>query len=206
MNISHVLSELMFEKKIKMIALAHQTGVPQSTLSRILSGDTTNPHRSSLEPLATFFEISIDQLLGREPIASLQRLSSKTASVPLLTWDQVPFWLTSTSQVMATEFTPVDLDLSEGSFAVTVADAAMEPQFPHGAVLIVDAQKPPKDRSFVVATLGGSLKVVFRQLLTDGLNRYLRPLSPDFSQFGMIPMADNDQILGVVLQTRKNYA
>lgn len=191
-----------------MIDLAHQTGVPQSTLSRILSGETTQPHRSSLEPLATFFQVSVNQLLGKEPIAALKRLGnylSKDASVPLLAWAQVSPWLAPDTAFATPEMLQVDMVLGEGSFAVAVEDAAMEPQFPHGSVLIVDTTKPAKDRSFVIARLEESDKVVFRQLLTDGINRYLRSLSPDFSQFGMTAMTDNDTILGVVLQARKNY-
>lgn len=208
MNINDILSELMFAKRIKMIELAHETGVPQSTLSRILSGDTTHPHRSSLEPLANFFHVSIDQLLGKEPIASLKRLGGfgpQTSAVPLLTWTQITPWLVPGATFETRETVQVDMALSEGSFAVTVEDAAMEPQFPRGAVLIVDAKRSAKDRSFVIASLGKSEKIVFRQLLTDGINHYLRSLSPDFSQFGMITMTDNDAILGVVLQARKDY-
>jgi SOS-response transcriptional repressor LexA len=114
-------------------------------------------------------------------------------------------WLVPDATFETRETVQVDMALSEGSFAVTVEDAAMEPQFPRGAVLIVDAKRSAKDRSFVIASLGKSEKIVFRQLLTDGINHYLRSLSPDFSQFGMITMTDNDTILGVVLQARKDY-
>lgn len=190
-----------------MIDLAHQTGVPQSTLSRILSGETTHPHRSSLEPLATFFQVSLNQLLGRDPITSLRRLSNAAhlPKVPLLTWEQITPWLEPNPSFVTTETVQVDIPLAEGSFAVIIDDTAMEPQFPNGTVLIIDSQKVPKDRNFVVATLKDSHKIIFRQLLTDGINRYLRPLNPDFSQFGMITMSDNDKIAGVVIQARKNY-
>lgn len=207
-TLSDILSELMFDKKIKMIDLAHQTGVPQSTLSRILSGETTHPHRSSLEPLAGFFQISINQLLGNEPIPSHKRLRSflnSMPTVPLLTWEQITPWLTPHSSFTTQEMLQVDVPLEEGSFAVTVNDASMEPQFPRGTILVIDPNKPPKDRNFVIATLGDCQKVIFRQLLTDGIHRYLRPLSPEFTQFGMKTMSDEDKILGVVLQARKNY-
>lgn len=204
-TLSDVLSELMFERKIKMIELAHLTGVPQSTLSRILSGETTHPHRSSLEPLAAFFQVTVNQLIGKDPIASLLRLAPKLPSVPLLTWAQVTPWLTPAATFVTDQSIAIDIDVAERSFAVTVEDAAMEPQFPQGTVLIVDTGRPAKDRSFVIARLGDSHKVIFRQLLTDGVHQYLRSLSPDFNQFGMITLTSNDTILGVVLQARKNY-
>lgn len=206
--LSDILSELMFEKRIKMIDLAHQTGVPQSTLSRILSGETTHPHRSSLEPLATFFQVSLNQLLGRDPIGSLRRVSGSmghSPRVPLLAWEQITPWLAPNPSFAATDSVQVDVELAAGSFAAIVDDTAMEPQFPSGTMLIVDSQKTPKDRSFVIASLGDSHKVIFRQLLTDGIHRYLRPLNPDFSQFGMITLTDSDKVVGVVLQARKNY-
>lgn len=206
--ISDILSELMFDKKIKMIDLTHQTGVPQSTLSRILSGETTHPHRSSLEPLANFFQISINQLLGNEPIPSHKRLRSflnRMPTVPLLSWEQITPWLTLNSNFTTQEILQVDVPLEEGSFAVTVNDASMEPQFPRGTILVIDPNKTAKDRNFVIATLGDCQKVIFRQLLTDGIHRYLRPLSPEFTQFGMKTLSDEDKILGVVLQARKNY-
>jgi len=48
--------------------LARQLDVPPPSINRILSGQVTDPRCSTLILLADYFDVSIDQLLGREAL------------------------------------------------------------------------------------------------------------------------------------------
>lgn len=50
--------------------LAQMIGIPYSTLQDILNLVNTNPKISTLIPIAKFFNVSIEQLIGLEPLSS----------------------------------------------------------------------------------------------------------------------------------------
>ena len=55
------------DKPISANELARQSGVPQSTITRILSEDTMDPRVAQLEKLANFFDVSVSELRGESP-------------------------------------------------------------------------------------------------------------------------------------------
>ena len=67
-NLSTILSHLMAEKGIKSAELARKTGIGQPVVYRLMTGTTENPQILTLKPIADFFGISIDQLLGLRPL------------------------------------------------------------------------------------------------------------------------------------------
>lgn len=64
-NVSIVLRELLDRDRISPTELHRRTGVPQSTLSRILSGKIADPSDKHISRIAEYFRISTDQLRGR---------------------------------------------------------------------------------------------------------------------------------------------
>lgn len=56
------LRSLMTQHAIGESELARQTGVPQSTIHRVLKGHNLEPRDSTLLPLATYFGITVEQL------------------------------------------------------------------------------------------------------------------------------------------------
>ena len=67
-NLSSVLTHLMSEKGISSAELARKTGVTQPVIYRLMTGETENPQILTLKPIANFFGISIEQLLGLIPL------------------------------------------------------------------------------------------------------------------------------------------
>lgn len=65
-TVSIVLKALLERHHISAMALHRLTGVPQSTLSRILSGKIAEPSDRHLSKIAAYFNISTDRLRGRE--------------------------------------------------------------------------------------------------------------------------------------------
>lgn len=81
----------------------------------------------------------------------------------------------------------------------------MDPVFPKNTILITDPEKQAKDRSFIIAKLSGHPEVIFRQLLIDAGDLYLKALSPDFEKYKMTRLHNNDKILSVVIQAKRDY-
>lgn len=64
MRISEKLHELMRLKNLSRYRLAKESGVPYTTLIKILDGTTKNPQIESLVALADYFGVSVDYLHG----------------------------------------------------------------------------------------------------------------------------------------------
>jgi len=61
-KLRHVLQHLIEERDTNPTALAAATGVPQPTIHRILSGESKDPRTATLQPLADFFDVSVEFL------------------------------------------------------------------------------------------------------------------------------------------------
>src|SRR5690242_4565432 len=74
---------------IKSAELARKTGIAQPVISRLMTGVTNNPQVLTIKPLADFFKVSFEQLLGLSPLdwykhfdnAQLNELSNKINSI-----------------------------------------------------------------------------------------------------------------------------
>lgn len=62
--ISKNLSALMAEKEIKSAELARKIGVGQPVIHRLMTGVTDNPQVYTLQPIAHYFNVSIEQLIN----------------------------------------------------------------------------------------------------------------------------------------------
>lgn len=209
--ISEILKYLMYKNNLRTSQLARQVDLPQQTLHRIVSGTSPNPHETSLIPLAKYFGITLAQLKGEERLSELagppnEAIGAGWREVYVLRWDQITPWLANhlDTAEFATAFT--DAKISKRSFALTMQDSAMEPVFPPGTLLIVDPERHYKDRDYVIVQLVQQHHIVLRQLLIDGTNFYLKPLSPDFKQFQMQRMQATDRICGVLAQAKHDLS
>lgn len=203
-KLSFILRRLMFEKEMKPMDLARYTHLPQPTIQRMVKGTTTNPHASTLIPIADFFGISVDQLKGETPIAWLNTdnthvLSNKMIKIPIINWEEIG--KTNHNH----EIIWVDNKINSQSYGIVLDDTSMYPIFNQGTLIIVDPLKKPKDRSYVVVTLKNSSKTIFRQLLIEQKHQYLKPLNPDLAKFPIIMLQKEDHIRGVLVQARNDY-
>jgi SOS-response transcriptional repressor LexA len=208
LNLNEILSRLMFQRRIRTTELARRINIPQPTLSRIMSGATTNPHPASLKAIADFFDLTVEHLKGLMPIPWLDVKGPESSGwnkIPLLNYEQATQWPEVQEDLSGNEQLFTDAKIGSHAYALAVKDASMEPQFPKDTLLIIDIEKEPKDRSFVVATIKSYPEVIFRQLLIDGPYKYLKPISPDFDQFKMMLLGKDDKISGVLVQARRDY-
>ena len=200
-RISQILKQLLADKKIRVAELARCVNLPQPTVHRIATGMCEHPHLSSLQPIANYFSISVEQLKGHEPIQWLDRVTN----VPLLTWEQAVSWPANKDELKDCERIMTDANVGVNGYALHVKDVSMDPVFPKNTLLIVDPEKVAKDRSYVIAKLSNFEEPIFRQLLLDASDRYLKALSPDFDQYKMIYLNSNDKLLSIVVQAKRDY-
>lgn len=207
-----VLQKLMSDNALLTEAeLAKRSGIPQPTIHRILSGKTEFPQKAALEALSALFSVSINQLLGREPLLDKKHLANvsklgEISKVPLISWEELLNWpamLASHSSVLGTKWIPTYVNVSKNAFALEVIDSSMEPKFPEGTVLIIDPLRPAKDRDFVIVCLSGK-QPVFKQVIIDGTNKYIKSLNPDLSHT-VHRLDKNDKIIGALSQALINY-
>ncbi len=210
--ISRVLKTLMFKKNIKTTQLARDLDLPQQTLQRIVSGTSPNPHVKNLKPIADFFNITLEQLKGEQPLPeSFADMHLPTAAkpkarqLPKVCWDDIEIYLNNPGAYKLESTIFVEESAGNNTFALTLGDSAMEPYFPQNCLLIMSPEKNPKDRSFVLAKIADSKTYLFRQLLIDGEYKYLKALNPDLSAFPMRFLKENDEIIATMIEFRHLY-
>ncbi len=67
-DIRDVLGDLMRKEGIKQVKLEELSGVPQPTISRILRGGHQTLELATARKLANYFKVSLDQMVGDEPL------------------------------------------------------------------------------------------------------------------------------------------
>lgn len=210
-KLKNVLSRLLFEKDMRPMDLAREIDIPQPTIHRIVNGKSTRPHTSSLEAIANYFSISIDQLTGEE----LLNISSKqeTLNVDMnqarninhIQWDKVISFVTTNEKQSAKLSLTVSSKINRNAFAVNMNDSSMEPIFPKNTILIFDPEFQARDRDYVLVKATDMEIPVFRQLLIDGNSKYLKPLNPDLDAFHMHSLESNDNVLATLIESRNNF-
>lgn len=179
LTISHNLQTLLkLRGDMTLSDLAKKTGIPQPTLHHIIEGRTKKPRRQALESLASFFSISIPQLVGTLPllpnIPDAIKESLKISTVPLINWEIAKSW--NRDNYDYTQFNEIILEkkIDRNSFALQLQDTSMEPLFQENSVLIFDPTKSPKERDFVLVYLAQPNSVTFNRLFIDGKHLYLK--------------------------------
>ncbi len=211
-TLDEILSRLMFEKKMRAMDLARELNIPQPTIHRIATGKSTTPHTSTLEPIANYFNITVEQLTGKAPLqdvnswvsALLPANTQIARQIPLLQWDELKD-IDFSKPIQSKQHIVVASDFPEAAFAVKMNDSSMYPAFIDTDILLLSPHKKIKDRAYVLVKLGKSQQCIFRQLLIDVDQQYLKPLHPDLTAFNMRLLTDQDQILAGLIEVRKSY-
>lgn len=208
LEISNVLTYLINKARISEAELARMINVPRATINRLASGKTPDPRASTLNAIAEYFNISVDQLLGQQPLfldnnGSL--IANAHTSIPILEWSNILDWKKLINHLKPDnhfDWIMVDPSIDQGKFAVRVNGESMWPQFQENTILIISPSKEVKNRDFVMAHIKKHNGVVFRQLIFEHTYQFLKPIN---DMFPTIELEKSDTVIGVVIQTRKNY-
>lgn len=210
--ISQILRTLMFKKNINTSELARNISIPQQTLQSIVAGQCNNPRKKTLKPIADFFNISLDQLMGNIPIPEsienikIQTSIKKANQVPIFSKNEIEDFLEKPDQVNPNEYIFTNQKITNKTFAMLLSDSSMEPYFPKGSLLIIDPEKKIKNRCFVLVKIDETDLIIFRQLFIDDNKYYLKPMNPDFNKYSIKVLKEKDKIVGPLIEFRHFYA
>lgn len=200
------LAYLMEELGITLEQLSKHTGIPVSSIDRIRSDPQANPTLSTLIPLARYFEITLGQLVGLEPLSNdglpaKYRIDTlKIDKIPLIKQKEILPHL-SGEKITITAFTYSEQLISENSFAIKIENDSMFPIFPRGIVAIFDPVKEFEDRDFVLARLNNNDIPIFKQICFGETEQYLISLDKNVQK---ILVTKDISIIAVAVETHLN--
>jgi transcriptional regulator with XRE-family HTH domain len=202
-NIQAVLRNIISRtERISGLELSKRTGLPVATVNRLLAGTVTDPRASTLKPLASYFGISMDQLLGYAPLpteyeSEIEKILPSTV-IPVHTCNnfqslqQKPYdWFTWVTESTSNK---------KQTFALLVDHEELQPLFAKETVLIVEPHKLPAQHNDYVAMVFANHTVVsVRKFVLDSEEVYFVPINPRLK--ATHSQEKNHTLLGVITET-----
>ena len=197
---------------ITQTELANRLGVKQQAISRVCRGQT----KTSTFLLPMCDELGVDPTwlangVG-EPFTQKKELKDQIRRIPEISWKQAIDWRDKYTDIDSSElgeYWRVTADLTDDrGYILRVRGDGMEgtgsKHIPEGAIIIVQPQEDDlfKSGDLVIAALPGAEHAIFKQLITEGQNRYLKSFNP---QYPMIPLDENCKLVGLVKQSVVEY-
>lgn len=199
------LKTLLDKSRLSESELARRTGICQPVIHRMASGETDNPKIETLRPIAKFFAITLDQLIGDEPLISKfpnSHVEQALAAVPLITLEEAISWPPKSEKASISQYVPTDITISPHAYAIKLKNSTMYPMFPDGTLLIIEPNIAYQHKDFVIAQIQNEQQATFKQLLVDGKEHYLKSVNNDYQPY---QLTKKDKILGIMLQARIDF-
>lgn len=194
-NLSENLNLLMAKARINSNELAQKIGVPATTIKRIRNNEQANPTISTLAPIAEFFSVSLNQLLGANASIGINNIDHSVIKIPLYSWQECICYAdldrNSCAKHIFTERT-----VSEKAFALILEDKDLD-FFPKNSILIVDPMEHPQNGDYViVANIGRNIASV-RKYIVEIDQIYLKSM---IDGLNISILTSEYKILGVIIQ------
>jgi SOS-response transcriptional repressor LexA len=208
LEIGEILSHLLQSHGMSEAELGRKIKVPRATINRLVSGRTPDPRASTLKAIAEYFNVSVDQILGKQPLFSHvdhNIIATTGKSVPIIDWKSAENWEETTHSLKPDNY--FDWIICESSneknlFALRVRGDSMWPQFQENTILIIDPNKQANNKGFVIVYIKKNDEIVFRQLILEGNYKFLKALNPIFPT---IQIGESDRIIGVIIQMVNSF-
>lgn len=204
-NINKVVSILINNSRLSECELSRRINITVATLNKIKTGIMSNPTAKTLERIAQYFGVTIDQLMGRSPLETY--FSNNLCCLPFISISDL-----SSMQDFSTDFSHhkewkrVEVNdevKSHHIFATTTTGEAMYPLLDDQTIIIVDKDYPVHNKTLVLVHLHNSSEVIIRKLLIDGSFKILTPINNSFPN---IALTEKDKIIGVIISTIKDHS
>ena len=164
------------DNKLSPAALARALGIPTNKITRILNGDVTDPKASTLLQIANYFDISIEQLLGLEPIIRQGEAESQqtaTRSLPVFEFSQ------EASKAPKEWYRWAENEVDGDYYALAIDTDLYEPTFPQNSLLIINPNIEPDDRSYIIIKKADDTSYCsIKKYVLEGHQVYLYPINP----------------------------
>jgi len=163
--------------------LSTESGIDKPIISRILSGKTTNPQVETLKPIADFFKVTIDQLIGSEinldkkhgVVVSINRML-----IPLIEWKHIPYWMDIKDSYSPSKTIDAKTSSSKDSFALMISNDQFEPRFSIHSIIIVDPTLTPKNRDYILTKLKEGDEITIEQIIIEENKICLKTVCANF--------------------------
>lgn len=184
-EIAENIKKLMALEGISPADLSVTTGVERSTLHRILDGSTKNPSIESIKSIIKHY--SFDEVV----------LGVSASGIPIISWTESARY-SQNIDFSKHKKIKTSITTSKNSFAL-VLEHRLNSRFSEGTLLIVDPERKPKNRSYIIIKEGDSLSTSIKRYILDGNTVYLKPLDHT------LPSKEYDprkfKIIGVIVQS-----
>ncbi len=202
--LSEVLAKLMkLNGGLSGSELADLVGLPSQTINRLLSGFVKDPRASTMMQVADYFGITIDQLLGKQPLPQellgiedevlpsivLPLFSVKEAAMPHNNAALSNDWF---------RWPKSTLSSGKDNFAIRVSGREFEPAFSNGTVLIIDPNLEVESEDFVLVKFQDNEAATIKKILLDQPENYFLPIRDGLNIIPCQQIAH--KILGVVIE------
>lgn len=188
--------------------LSRRTGVPQPTIHRILSGATPNPRLEAIAPLAEFFNVSTDQMLGRVPLPKDRIPGSFVTTVlskkivPLLDWDESASWpeiINHPDFKTERKWISSESGIKGSGFALKISSTDYLPEFRKNTVIVIDCSRTPKNGDFIIGILKKNQKAILGRF---SISKDGQTFLSDLTNGSEFYFRKTIQLSGVVSETR----
>lgn len=157
-NLKAALSHLLIKTGIISTASLHKlSGIPKHTLDRILNEETLTPNISTLKRLAQFFNLTIPQLRGMDPIYSSTSSSITLIQkmLPLIKINDLEAWLSGVSDGSIEHINVSRKIIGEKAFALLINTEEFEPDYDINTIIVIDNDTLANDNDFILTSIKG---------------------------------------------------
>ena len=194
-NLCSRLNRLVREKGYNIPRLSKKTGVTEGTIHRILTSQHSNPTYTTLKAISDALEISIGELLGE-----IDPATPNSRRIKIVPWEKI----LDTSET-SDNFISSNVNVSTEAFAVKLNSSHMLPLFPENSILIFDPNKKCYDRAYVLVKLNNHPIPIFKQLIIDEPNWYIKSLSSELHNENLTQLDSADRIIATLTQSQLSY-
>lgn len=190
-SLSDNLNMLMAKNKLNSNELARFIGIPATTIKRIRNNEQSNPTITTLLPIAEYFSVSLNQLIGRELLTS----SKNYREVPILSWHECAHYASYDYNAISRRvFTERNVGFK--AFALIVENDHLD-FFLKNSILIIDPEKKPVTGDYVLVCCDEPNIASIKKYIVDIDNIYLKSLIPGME---LTVLISKYKIIGVIIQ------
>lgn len=216
MKFSEKLQQLLSEQGLTGYAVSKGTGLPKSTISRILNGEASNPRSSTLAEIAAFLGITTIELTNgtnlQESYSRKLGKIKKGLRVPLLDspTEAAYFSAIEGDVPVGSDFlppTPFSNDNNNELIAIPMNSEALSPRIKIGDIVYFDTHITEPDSEFkakngdvVIAFPDNTGCAVIREFYKDDLGKaWLRATNPSWPGDKAVPCNPSKDLAGIAV-------
>lgn len=197
-SLANNLQTLLDKHNLKISHLSQEIDVTISTLSKLINRQIEDPRATTLKQIATYFNVTIDELLGLNTVKVKQGgISKQFSNIPIYSAEQIQK-INSLAHVNANGHKLLEIDNSNDDYFISHATGlAMMPLFNETTQILFRKAESANNKQFVLYHNTKTNVIALRQLLVDGDSKILKPTNSDFP---IIEITDDDKIIAVAVE------